>query len=249
MLSSYGFVRLRFPEVASTRPFPKPKHTDLVHTLILTPTQLELHILERRLAPFLSDADGLLELCGFGPVASAARAMQLIARHQPKRVVLVGIAGGLRSELEIGIARSFRQVACVGIGAGTGTDHKSASEIGWKHWTGSNLLGVESQEGIGDVLPLTPRLNDTTQLSGQLLTVCAASANEADVAMRLARYPDADAEDMEGFGVAVACYFGGIPLEIIRGISNRAGDRNKKNWDIEGALHAAGELTLQALSK
>jgi futalosine hydrolase len=175
--------------------------------------------------------------------------MQLIARHQPKRVVLVGIAGGLRSELAIGEARSFRQVACVGIGAGAGTDHKSAGEIGWKHWADSGSPGVESQEGIGDVLPLTSRLNDTTQLSGKLLTVCAASANATDVATRLARYPDADAEDMEGFGVAVACYFGGLPLEIIRGISNRAGDRNKNNWDIEGALHAAGELAMQALSK
>jgi futalosine hydrolase len=64
----------------------------------------------------------------------------------------------------------------------------------------------------------------------------------------LDRHPHADAEDMEGFGVAVGCYFGGMPLQIIRGISNRAGDRNKRNWDVEGALHAAGELTLKALS-
>ena len=72
-------------------------------------------------------------------------------------------------------------------------------------------------------------------------------AKGVDVAMRLERYPDAVAEDMEGFGVAVACYFGGVPLQIIRGISNRAGDRDKRNWDIDGALHAAGELTSKAI--
>lgn len=81
-----------------------------------------------------------------------------------------------------------------------------------------------------------------------LLTVCAASANPADVSMRSRRYPDAVAEDMEGFGVAVACYFGATSLEIIRGISNRAGDRDPRNWDINGALRAASELTLKTLS-
>ena len=204
-------------------------------------------MLEPLLSPSVNGTDARFELSGFGPVASAARAMQLIARHQPTRVILVGIAGSLRSELVVGTARSFRQVTCVGIGAGTGMNHKSADEIGWKHWVSTDLTGAESQEGIGDVLPLAPSLTDATDLGGELLTVCAASASEKDVARRLARYPAAAAEDMEGFGVAVACFFGGIPLEIIRGISNRGGDRDKRNWDIEGALYAAGELTLKAL--
>ncbi|HUG68921.1 MAG TPA: futalosine hydrolase [Pirellulaceae bacterium] len=217
-------------------------------TLILTPTQLELHLLEPLVSPSVNGTDALFELCGFGPVASAARAMQLIARHQPTRVILVGIAGSLRSELAVGTARSFRQVTCVGVGAGTGMNHQSADEIGWKHWVSAGLTVAEPQAGIGDVLPLAPSLTDAMELGGELLTVCAASANDQDVAMRLARHPAASAEDMEGFGVAVACYFGGIPLEIIRGISNRAGDRNKSNWDIEGALHAAGSLTLKVLS-
>jgi futalosine hydrolase len=219
-----------------------------VTTLILTPTQLERNLLEALVSPSVNGTDALFELCGFGPVASAARAMQLIARHQPTRVILVGIAGSLRSELAIGTARSFRQVTCVGIGAGTGANHKSADEIGWKHWISAGLAGAHPQDGIGDVLPLAPSLTDATELGGELLTVCAASSNETDVAMRLARYPAAAAEDMEGFGVAVACYFGGIPLQVIRGISNRAGDRNKRNWDIEGALHAAGSLTRKVLS-
>ena len=96
--------------------------------------------------------------------------------------------------------------------------------------------------------PLAPNLTDPTELGGELLTVCAASANESDAALRLARHPDATAEDMEGFGVAVACYFGGVRLQIIRGISNRAGDRDKRNWNIDGALHAASALTLKTLS-
>ena len=63
--------------------------------------------------------------------------------------------------------------------------------------------------------------------------------------MRLAKHPEAAAEDMEGFGVAVSCVLADVPLQIIRGISNRAGDRDKRHWDIEGALHAAAALALK----
>ncbi|MDA1050552.1 MAG: futalosine hydrolase [Planctomycetota bacterium] len=217
-------------------------------TLLLTPTQLERRTLEPLLSPSGRRADSVLELCGFGPVAAASRTMQLIAVHQPAQVILVGIAGALRPELEVGTARSFRQVTCVGIGVGTGANHKSVGEIGWKHWVSAGSAGDEPEAGIGDVMPLAPNLTDPTELGGELLTVCAASANESDAALRLARHPDATAEDMEGFGVAVACYFGGVRLQIIRGISNRAGDRDKRNWNIDGALHAASALTLKTLS-
>ncbi len=215
--------------------------------LVLIPTERERRTLEPILASPVRRADGLIELCGFGPIAAAARTMQLIAMHQPKQVILVGIAGSLRPELEVGTAHSFRQVRCDGIGAGTGADHKSAGEIGWQHWSPVNPAPDQGYAGVGDVIPLAPRLIDTWKLSGELLTVCAASANEAEAAMRVERYPDSMAEDMEGFGVAMACYFGAVPLQIIRGISNRAGDRDQRNWKIEEALQAAGQLTIKAL--
>lgn len=230
------------------RPLTILSSNDLVTPLILTPTQLELRRLEPALSSTVRRADGLIEVCGFGPVAAAARTMQLIAMHQPTHVILVGIAGSLRPELEVGAARSFRQVRCDGIGAGTGAGHKSASEIGWKHWAPADAGREEPQVAIGDVISLTPSKADASDLGGELLTVCAASANESDVAMRVERYPNAVAEDMEGFGVAVACFFAAVPLEIIRGISNRAGDRDPSNWNIDGALHTAGQLTLKALS-
>lgn len=174
--------------------------------------------------------------------------MQLLAKHQPTQVILVGIAGGLQPSLAVGTARCFRRVACDGIGAGTGSSHKSAGEIGWKHWAPVSSAGSAGQTSLGDALPLAPQLVGPSELGGVLLTVCAASANTSDVAMRRERYPDASAEDMEGFGVAVACHFGDVPLQIIRGISNHAGDRDKNNWRIHQALNAASDLTLKILS-
>ena len=249
LLSSYGVLRFRISELARRLGFPTLQRIEIVAILVLTPTSLEHHRLAPLLSPLLGETGGLFELCGFGPIASAARTMQVITRQQPTRVVLVGIAGSFRSELAVGTARSFRQVVCVGVGVGTGADHQSADDIGWQHWASAGVASDESPAGIGDVLTLSTRLTGAMELGGKLLTVCAASANETDVAMRLARHPDADAEDMEGFGVAVACCLAGTPLQIIRGISNRAGDRDKRNWDIAGALHAAGELTLKALTE
>ncbi|NBP89418.1 MAG: futalosine hydrolase, partial [Planctomycetia bacterium] len=49
------------------------------------------------------------------------------------------------------------------------------------------------------------------------------------------------AEDMEGFAVALACRLAGVPCQIIRGISNRAGDRDKAHWQIEPALRAVAK--------
>jgi futalosine hydrolase len=80
-----------------------------------------------------------------------------------------------------------------------------------------------------------------------LLTVCAASANAVDVADRLRRFPLAVAEDMEAFSVAVACRMAQIPLAVIRGISNMAGDRDKANWNVAAALEAAANLTISRI--
>ncbi|MFM8578800.1 MAG: hypothetical protein ACKOCN_08370, partial [Planctomycetaceae bacterium] len=56
-------------------------------------------------------------------------------------------------------------------------------------------------------------------------------------------FPGAVAEDMEGFGVAMACRLVGVPLTIVRGISNIAGDRDTRQWRIRESLAAAADLT------
>ena len=85
--------------------------------------------------------------------------------------------------------------------------------------------------------------------AGQLLlTTCAASGCLNDVNERIRKFPEAVAEDMEAFSVAMACSIASVELTVIRGISNNAGDRNKANWKIETALRAAAELALSRIS-
>lgn len=210
--------------------------------LILIPTIGELRVIAPRLAPLQLPA-GQIQICGFGPVASAARTSQLIAAMQPDRILVVGIAGALKRELAPGQAAVFDEVAMYGIGAGSGDTYRNAGELGWSHWT--DVSPDRGEVKIGDRISL--RTEPSPQPVIQLLTVCSAAATQKDARDRLAKFPDAIAEDMEGFSVAMAGAMAGVPVSIVRGISNIAGDREKSRWRIADALHAAADLLLEYL--
>ncbi len=192
--------------------------------LVLVPTEKELGFLnlDHRLR---------IELCGFGPVAAAARTAALIAKCRPSRIMLVGIAGVYDQRFDVGNAYEFSLVQSVGIGIGLGTQHVSAEEAGWMHY---------SPAEIGDRLSLQCSHGESD--SRLLLTVCAACGDKADASARTMKFPEAVAEDMEGYGVALAGALAGIPVHVVRGISNVAGDRDHSKWQICAALESAGEL-------
>jgi futalosine hydrolase len=202
--------------------------------LILIPTDFERRTLEPLLAR--SAGNWKIELAGFGPIAAASRTSQLIAMHQPQRVCLIGIAGAFaKSQLDIGTAFEFGQVSCDGIGVGSGNEFRSAADLGWA------MIENQSQ-------PISNSIRITEGEEGRgLLTVCAASANPVEAASRAERFPNVAAEDMEGFGVALSCQLADVPLQIIRGISNRVGDRDHTCWQVDGALRAAAELALNSV--
>ena len=211
--------------------------------LILIPTEPERRCLAPRLAA-LPPADTAVELCGFGIAAAAARTAQLIAALRPERVILVGIAGRLDDRLALGTATLFERIACHGIGVGSGPAFISAATLGWQQWPGDPGDG---DPGVGDELPCAVPDRGDLPRERLLLTVTAAAAGPEDVRLRKAMFPEASAEEMEGFAVALACRLFCIPCTIIRGISNTAGDRDKAHWQIEAPLAAAADLVLRIL--
>ena len=215
--------------------------------LILVPTEMERRILDPILSP-ATTGGCRVELCGFGPVAAAARTAHLLAVQASERVLLVGIAGSLDDRLPVGAARHFERVACYGVGVGSGGGFMPAEAIGWHQWPG-DADGTSPQRGvtIGDVISCAAGgLGGRADL---LLTVCAAAACAEDVRSRKQSFPAAVAEDMEGFGVALACRLRGVPIDIVRGISNTAGDRNTAHWQVAHALEAAGRLALRIMTE
>lgn len=202
--------------------------------LVLVPTALE-----RRVLAELGGADAFPApvVCGFGPVSAAARTAQLLAERRPRRACLIGIAGAL-GEHPLGSALAFGRVRLDGVGVGSGAAFRPASELGFPQW--EDERGGRIDEGL-ELLPLR-------QAEAELLTVCAASASPAEARARRERYPAAAAEDMEGFGVALACRLFGVELIAVRGLSNRAGERDPGRWRVREALGAARALLVSCLA-
>ena len=101
--------------------------------LLLIPTRIERDLLEAswQSQDWQLPESVFTELCGFGPVVSAARTSQLIARLSPSRVILLGIAGVYPDRrFEIGDACEFSDVALDGLGAGSGSDFVSVLRNG-----------------------------------------------------------------------------------------------------------------------
>jgi len=211
-------------------------------TLILVPTMRELDSIRAPITAVCGN-ECSFQLCGFGPIAAAARSGALLSRYRPQRVMLVGIAGSYDvNRSSIGTASRFDRVLCDGVGVGKGPLFRSASELGWHQFDGDGTA-----PRIGDSITIDSALVGGRLGDGSLVTCTAASANEDEAAARRERFPDAAAEDMEGFAVAAACLLAGVPLQIVRGVSNRVGDRNHQNWQIETALSAAAALACELL--
>ncbi|MCA9129275.1 MAG: hypothetical protein KDB22_19450 [Planctomycetales bacterium] len=187
-------------------------------------------------APALGDTR--IELCGFGPIAAAARTAFLIGEWQPENVFLIGVAGGIPAHTQLSQAYVFDEVVCYGVGAGTGAAFQSAQVMGWLQWPTLQ---------IGDRLALRVGAALAKQIAGVLLSSTTASASADEVRAKAVTCGDFAAEDMEGFSVALACALQSRPLTIVRGISNCVGDRDHSRWRFQDAMVSASQLAFQLL--
>lgn len=205
-------------------------------TLLCLPTRFERDRLEQ-IAPdvFGGGCWRGVEVVGFGPIAAAARIAALVQERPPGEVLLVGIAGSYLGEEAVGTALTFGSVALEGVGAGEAESFIAPDAMGFPQWDGGS-----------DGAAVFERL-ELPSPGPELLTVCAASGSAAMVERRRERFPGAVAEDMEAFGAALACTMAGVPLSVVRGLSNVAGDRNVREWRVDAALKAAAETLRERL--
>ena len=78
-------------------------------------------------------------------------------------------------------------------------------------------------------------------VTGEVLTLSTVTGTADGTDALLARWPDAVAEGMEGFGVATAAMQAGIAFAELRAISNVVGPRDRSAWRIPDALAALTE--------
>ncbi|MEE2639389.1 MAG: hypothetical protein VX768_02070 [Planctomycetota bacterium] len=196
--------------------------------LLLVPTDREIEAIESLInIPETS----VLHRCGFGLLESAIQTARLIQQFQPDSILLAGIAGSYpNAGLSIGSVYCFESCSQYGIGSWR-EKFCSASDLGFSE-SAPDSISLNCPEDF-------PR-------SQRLVSVTTAGLFQAP-GIRT-RYPDASAEDMEGYGVALTATSFQVPLTIIRSISNEVG-QPVEHWKIDDALRQLADSLSELLQR
>ncbi len=211
-------------------------HDELASVLALMPDEQKQTVGGREFwVGHLHGQDVVAVLRGIGKVAAATTATLLIQHFGVRRIVFTGVAGGLGPGVQVGdvvLARSFLQ------------HDMDASPLFPRHEV--PLYGrarFDADAALADALELacermlgvlpgqldpvtvqafglqTPRLHQGLLISGDRFV---ATTAESQALQR--ELPDALAVEMEGAAFAQVCHDFGVPLAVVRTISDRADD-------------------------
>ncbi|WKU03827.1 futalosine hydrolase [Micromonospora sp. HUAS LYJ1] len=196
----------------------------------------------------LTDPTVTVRAVGVGPaVAGAATARMLAlaeAAGRPYRaVVSAGIAGGFAGRAPVGGTVLASRTVAADLGAESPTGFIPVDELGMP----PELLGGGPAIDVDPVLLGALRTALPRAVVGAVLTVSTVTGTAASTTALTERHPDAVAEAMEGYAVAVAAGQAGIPFAELRTVSNPVGPRDRDGWRMREAFTALTEAA-RALS-
>ncbi|SDY32319.1 futalosine hydrolase [Evansella caseinilytica] len=186
-----------------------------------------------------------VRLAGVGPAAAAANTAHILSGDGYDLVISSGIAGGFAHRAGVGSIVIADKIISADLGAETGDGFLSIDELGF----GSATIAVDEYRFAEVAAGM--KKSQLPVHTGSILTLSTITGTAATAAHLTARYPDAVAEAMEGFGVAQAAYIFQLPAIEIRTISNLVGPRDRSNWKITEALQLleqASSLLKEVLS-
>jgi adenosylhomocysteine nucleosidase len=174
-------------------------------------------------------------LCGIGKVAAATTATLLIERFGVGRIVFTGVAGGLDPEVRVGDVVVAQQLLQHDLDASPIFPRHEVPGYGRSHFDADTALSARLADAVAAVLAnserflgreavvafglQTPRLHQGLVVSGDRFV--STSAESSALQREL---PDALAVEMEGAAFAQVCHDFGVPLAVVRTISDRADD-------------------------
>ncbi|SCL24930.1 futalosine hydrolase [Micromonospora nigra] len=176
---------------------------------------------------------------GVGPAVAGAATARLLALAEaagrPYRgVVSAGVAGGFAGPVEVGGTVLGTHAVAADLGAESPDGFIPVDELGMP----AELLGAGRSiaadphllAALGTALPAAT--------VGPVLTVSTVTGTVAGTTELRRRHPDAVAEAMEGYGVAVAAAQATVPFVELRTVSNPVGPRDRDAWRLREALAA-----------
>jgi futalosine hydrolase len=174
-----------------------------------------------------------VEPVGVGPAAAAAGTARLLALakaagHPYEAVICAGIAGGFPTRAPVGATVLGTRSIAADLGAESPTGFLPIEDLGF----GTSTLQADEDliKTLSQAIPYA--------LEGDILTLATVTGTAETAQTLAARYPNALAEAMEGYGAATAAVQAGIPYAEIRTISNPIGPRDRNAWRLGEALAA-----------
>jgi len=233
--------------------------------LLIAATDLELTPLHERLGPTVpldplwaparrggvAGLDVVVQALGVGKVHTAAGLAAAIAAWRPRAVLQVGIGGAyVGSFLSLGMAMWADVDLELDLGVATAN--------GWADLEALRvpLLPARAGEGergreVATDAALTGLCAAATGLPrGRFATLDTITADVDRGAALQARF-DVAIESMEGAAAAAVARRLGVPFAEVRAVSNVVGQRDRRHWDLAGAVRSAGEaawLAVRALA-
>lgn len=179
---------------------------------------------------------------GVGPAVAGAATARLLALAEaagrPYRVVVsAGVAGGFPGQVQVGGTVVGTSAIAADLGADSPTGFIPVDQLGMP----AELLGGGTTIIADPTLVAALRAALPAAVAGPVLTVGTVTGTVAGTDALLRRHPDAVAEAMEGYGVAVAAAHAGLPFVELRTISNPIGPRDRDAWRLREALAALTE--------
>ncbi len=211
-------------------------HEELAAVLELMPDEQQQTIGGRSFwRGHLHGHDVVAVLSGIGKVAAATTATALIERFGVQRIVFTGVAGGLGEGVKVGdvvVAQRFLQHDMDASpifprhevpGYGRSTFEADATLTAQLVRASEHVLRALPSQLGADVLKTfglqTPRCHQGLLISGDRFVSTTAESQALREAL-----PDALAVEMEGAAFAQVCHDYGVPLAVVRTISDRADD-------------------------
>ena len=176
-------------------------------------------------------------LTGMGPVRAATRAGDAARRWRPRKVLLVGIAGGVSSEVKLGDVIVANQIADYTLGKREGGEKR---EIRWSAYEPDQSLLDQAmhlpEAWTAALTAVRPVAGSPRRLFGVVASGSDVIAYDELIARYKAAWPKLVGVEMEGGGVASALRE--LPeapgFLMIRGVSDladaSANARQKRRW-------------------
>jgi futalosine hydrolase len=173
---------------------------------------------------------------GIGPAAAAASTARLLALAETagspyRAVVSAGIGGGFPDRATLGTLVLATRSVAADLGAESPDGFIPLDELGLPVAGGTAVHADPAL--LAELRTALPRAT-----VGAVLTLSTVTGTAESTKVLAARYPDAIAEAMEGYGVAVAAAQAGLPFAELRAISNAIGPRDRDAWRIQDAFDA-----------